>query len=167
VRNVNEQFDEYRDCLRLTWNFALRHRGKGPVALPDVSQALLDALVLDDLSNATPLNTTRVTESRGPEDPWHKGHIPGLGVVVSALSPEFYVATSQNSENSWIRQQAPTGDGGKCMIYVDLFDFRSTDEILDFEYIQAVAKLNDVGRYRLIVVRRSDVDIVDLTSEEN
>jgi hypothetical protein len=59
VETMNDQFDEYRDCLRLVWNLALRHRLKGTVALPDVSKALLDALVLDDLRGATTLNTQR------------------------------------------------------------------------------------------------------------
>jgi hypothetical protein len=86
MQNLNDQFDEYRDCLRVVWNLALRHRLKGTVAFPDVSQALLDALVLDDLREATPLNTKRTADHRIPGLGSVTGYIPALGVAICAFT---------------------------------------------------------------------------------
>jgi hypothetical protein len=85
MQNLNDQFDEYRDCLRVVWNLALRHRLKGTVAFPDVSQALLAALVLDDLREATPLNTKRTADHGIPGLGSVTGYIPALGVVFCVL----------------------------------------------------------------------------------
>jgi len=164
VETMNDQFDEYRDCLRLVWNLALRHRLKGAVALPDVSKALLDALVLDDLRGATTLNTQRTAGALIPGRGWVDGYIPALGVVISAFSPEAYQPEEYPTEIVWKRAELPHEAKGTVLFYADVFDFRSADAMFDFEYVKAIASVDSgsVGKGSLVLLRRSEVDIVDL-----
>lgn len=165
MRSLNEQFDEYRDCLRVIWNLALRHRSNGTVAFPDVSQALLDALVLDELANATPANTARtsVTEPIGFGSV--SGYIPALGVVIkNAAHPVLQPIKNENTI-TWNLVDIEGNSGGNILHYVDVFDFKNADEVFDFEYVKGVSSMHFdcIKKGDLILLRRSDVDIVDLS----
>lgn len=160
MRKLNEQFDEYRDCLRLIWNLCLRHRSMGSVSFPDVSKTLLGALVLDELVGANGKNTTTNDE----------GYYEGLGVVVSAYSPEIYVADWGSPVVEWKRFE-PKGVSPRDLIigYADVWDFRDADKERDFEYIKGylIGPMEVMPGARCVAIRRSHVDIVDLTAVED
>jgi hypothetical protein len=165
METMNDQFDEYRDCLRLVWNYALRHRAKGTISFSEVSEALLKALLLDDLQDASAQNTKRTGGALIPGLGFSEGYIPGVGIVISALSPIVYRAETNAKVITW--EEIRVDDSAKAapLYYVDVFDFRSVDAMLEFEYLKAVAS-KDFGHVRqgnLVVLRRSEVDVIDLT----
>lgn len=148
---LNEPFDEYRDCLRLVWNYALRHRLKGLVSYPDVSRALLEALVLDELPAAT--------NARNNND----GCVAGLGVAISATRPKVLVARV-GQQIDWTTADVGSEAKGKILYYVDLFDFRDQDQMLDLDYVKAISssEFGAVKKGDLVLLHRADVDIVSL-----
>jgi hypothetical protein len=149
----------------MVWNLALRYRSKGTLAFPDVSEALLSALVLDDLRAATPLNTKRVSGDGIAGLGLGEGYIPALGAVISVPSPVVLQPDERESEIIWNAAEVGSGAKGAVLYYVDVFDFRNADEMFDFEYVKAVAS-TDFGSVKergLVLVRRSEVDIVDLS----
>ena len=155
METVNEQFDEYRDCLRIVWNYALRHRLKGAISYPDVSEALLSALVLDDLSGATDKNTRRTSE----------GYIPALGVIASVKNPFAQVQEVRDGEIIWKAVDPGDEIRGVPLHYVDVFDFRDADQMLELEYVKAFAPkdIGDVRKGEVLLLRRSQVDVIELT----
>jgi hypothetical protein len=165
LRSLNEQFDEYRDCLRVVWNLALRHRSKGTVAFPDVSQALLDALVLDELANATPANTARapLTGTLGVGSV--SGYILALGVVIKYAAAPILRPVADENTITWNLVDVEGKIGGNVLHYVDVFDWKNAHEAFDFEYVKGIASMDFdcIKKGALILLRRSDVDIVDLS----
>jgi hypothetical protein len=154
MKKLDDEFDEYRDCLRVVWNLALRHRLKGLDSFRDISWALLGGLVLDELTAADPVNTSRTSD----------GYIPGLGVAIEASKPEVLLAT--NLGNGVIWKDAPIeAIGNMPSYYIDVFDFRNDDGMLEFEYIKAYMRCSDVSSEfgKVVLLRRSHVSIVDLS----
>jgi len=164
LKKLNGEFDEYRECLRVVWNLALRHRLKGTVAFPDVSQTLLDALVLDDLAGATPVNTVRTVIDL-PGIGSASGWIPALGVVITSQAATLLIPQECAEAIEWTVVSVGTEAIGALFYYVDLFDFADADQMFDFEYVKAVAAAacGHLAEGSLVLLRRSDVDIVDLT----
>lgn len=159
---LNEQFDEYRDCVRLVWNCFLRHRRKGGVSFPDVSEALLEALVLDNLANASEFNTKRNVVALKQGAP---GYVRGLGI-----RPSHGVSLILKFDGEYTQDWEACEFGSKCedqiFYYVDVFDFRSGDDMLELGYVKVVAPHNygPINEGALMAFRRSEVDVIDLTS---
>jgi hypothetical protein len=165
VRLMNDQFDQYRDILRLIWNFALRHRATGTVSLDDVSTVLLGALVLDDLEKVTPEKARRTVLQGQTGQHLSECYIPALGIIISSRSSTIYRAEDHNGSNSWYAVD-PSPPPGTLLYYIDIYDFKSDDQAMEFEYVKALtpASIHGLEAGSVLVVRRSDVDIVDLTS---
>jgi hypothetical protein len=92
------------------------------------------------------------------------GYIPGLGVVIEASKPEVLLAT--NLANGVIWKDAPIeAIGNMPSYYIDVFDFRNADGMLEFEYIMAYTRCSDVSSEfgKVVLLRRSHVSIVDLS----
>jgi hypothetical protein len=156
MHSIDEQFDEYRDCLRIIWNLSLRHRLKGVVSLQDVSETLFGALVLDDLENSGVAHTTKSEE----------GYYPGVGIVVNSDAPDLLFGVDNESGTRWEASGLPNFKGaGLDIRYVGLWDFTDFDKYRDFEYVEGYVLETNGSRVpsRRIVLRRSDSRILDLT----
>lgn len=152
--NVDEQFDEYRDCVRLIWNFCLRHRRMGLVSFDDVSRALLGALVFDDLKHATDQNTTITPE----------GYYPALGVAIRSKFPEILFAKEDGSGLAWGRLDlASAPDWSIDIRFMEMWDFRDIDGLRDFDYVKCylLTPLANLPGGTTILIRRSDATLLD------
>lgn len=155
MKLLNDEFDEFRDCLRLTWNLALRRRPNGAAAYDDVAYALLKGLVLDELAQSSDEYVQRNAD----------GYIPGLGLKISAEKPEVRAPQDEDDDTVWNRVDVGSDPSGATFYYVDVFDFKDFEDIHDCDYVKAVAEspLAGVNRGDTVLIRRSDVDVVDLT----
>lgn len=155
MRTLNDEFDQYRDCLRLVWNYALRGRSTSADSFDAVNAALLKALVLDAL-----LLPDDAAAARS-----EAGYVPGLGFALTAQVPEVLVPRESEDEVVWDRVSAGHDPRGTQFYFVEVFDFRDFEQMHDFEYVKAVAKgaCGDVVSGTTVALRRSDVDVVDFT----
>lgn len=156
MKTLNDEYDQYRDCLRLVWNYALRHRSNAGDSYPDVSSVLLKALVLDALENPLPENTA----------PGQDDAIAGLGVAIAQDAPDVLVPNETATEIVWERADVGSVSMGALFYYVDVFDFRDDEQMHYYDYVKAVAAapIGSVAEGTTVALRRSDVDIVDLTA---
>jgi len=155
MRSLNDEFDEYRDCLRIVWNYAMRRRSTGVAGFDDLASAMLKALVLDGLADPSPQNVVRND----------RGGIPGLGVIVAVDAPEVLAPDERDAEVIWNRVN-PGICRGTVLNVVDVFDFHDLDGMRELDYIRAIAQgaFGDVAAGATVALRRSDVDVVDLTA---
>ncbi len=80
-------------------------------------------------------------------------------------SPVVLQTDERGNEIAWIAADVGSEGLGVKLYYVDVFDFRDADKTFDFEYVEAVASTDfgSVKRGSLVLLRRSEVDIVDLS----
>ena len=92
------------------------------------------------------------------------GYVRGLGVRVSASAPLVLRFDGEHTQD-WEALDAGSECQGLLSYYVDVFDFRSDEEMLDLAYVKAVAHRNHgpISEGALLAFRRSEVDLVDLT----
>lgn len=153
MTDVDIAFDEYRECLRMVWNTALRFRPFADAELPQLSDMLLKALVFDVLRNPTEDNASRTGI----------GYWPCLSI--RPLSREIMTPHRNGEDVKWLRQSIPPLQEKLLFPFIDLFDFRTTPDPRDFEYVlgywapDAEAPAN--GESFLIL--RSHVEMVDVT----
>jgi hypothetical protein len=153
---LNDQYDEFRDCLRLVWNYALRHRTAADAAYPGVYAVLLKALVLDCLQSPSS------DDVPGDDDT----PIRGLGLAIANDAPDILAPHETDDEIIWERADAGSNPSGALFYYVDVFDFRDSDEMHYYDYVKAVAagSIGSISEGAVVALRRSDVDVVDLTA---
>jgi len=153
MKTLNDEFDRYRDCLRLVWNYALQGRSPGDDAFAQLSSTLLKLLVLDRLASPSSAGRSEM------------GYVPGLGISMATDNVEMLFPQETDSDIVWNRV-AQTVPEGSILFYQDVMDFRDGDGMVDLDFVKGVAQgttaFLKVGA--TFAVRRSDVDIVDLTS---
>ena len=156
MKKLNDEFDEFRDCLRLVWNYALRRRPNAENSYADVSPALLKALVLESLQNPEDERAERTSDDC----------IPALGVAIAQEAPDVMLPRETDSEIIWERVDPASVPAGTLFHYVDVFDFTDLEAMHYYDYVKAVATSTtaNVDAGATVALRRSDVDIVDLTA---
>jgi hypothetical protein len=116
---------------------------------------LLQALVVDALANPPAASAPAGDES-----------IAGLGLSVSNDAAELMVPNETDSDVIWQRSDPANAPAGTLFAFVDVFDFCDDGAMRYFDYVKGVATAptGAIDEGTFVVLRRSDVDVVDLTA---
>lgn len=158
MKNLTEEFMNYRECLRMTWNMFLRQSDDGEYEFSDVDSALFSALVL--------------SQCERPGEPQRYGverYYDFLEIQATEDYSELQVLSSHRAEGARIWTERKISDRDVDLRYWSVFDFVTFDGCFrDFRYIYAVvvgSKISDIPVGEALLLEVYQVEIIDRLGE--
>lgn len=154
MKTLTEEFMNYRECLRVTWNMFLRQIDDGEYEFSDVDRALFSALVL--------------SQCEGPGEPQRLGnekYYDFLEVRATEDYSELRILSSRDTESARIWTERKIPDRDVDLRYWSIFDFVTFDGCFrDFRYIYTVvvdSRVSDIVAGEALLLEVYQVEIID------